>query len=193
LRQEKFEEAKNLLTPVARNAKDASLQMRAQSLLDVLQRMAEQRERYKAETEAYNKRQPPQATSETTGPGATERPSLRRSTTEATTTEEPATPPPPTPWLRQYTEGEEVRGLLTKMECSDKGVTLYVTAGTQKYIFHTNEPQRLEFTTYTTNVGESIKCQEFNPGRHVRIVYRKSSDARFQGEPIAVDFIKPEN
>lgn len=188
LRQQKTEEAKNLLAPIARNTADVSLKTRAQGVLDLLERVANQKAQLQAELEAYNKQD--KATDETNISSA-RRPTMRRRA-DRTVTEEP--PPAPEPGLRARAEGEEeVQGLLTKMECSPQGTTLYVTIGTQKRVFHTKQAERLEVITFTTMVGESIECKEFTPARPVRVIYRSKTDAasKYDGEPTAVEFIKP--
>ena len=88
-----------------------------------------------------------------------------------------------------------MRGFLTKMECSEKGTTLYVNAGLQKVVLHTTKPQGVEFISYVSGVGEAIECKEYDPGRYVRILYRNSADvkAKYKGEPRTVEFLKPEH
>lgn len=185
LRQQKLEDAKTLLTPIARNATDASLKLRAQSTLESIQRFMDQKAKYQAEMEAFNKQQKATDDTEATAP---ERPALRRRN-DSTTTEEP--PVTLEPSLRPRTEGEEINGMLTKMECSEKGVTLHVTAGAQKLVFHTPQPQGIEFITYVVGVGEQIECKEFTPARYVRVIYRPHTDAKAKakGEPISVEFL----
>jgi hypothetical protein len=71
---------------------------------------------------------------------------------------------------------------------------LHVTADNKKLVFFTTTPQRLKFVSFTQGVGENITCAVFNPAKLVRIVYRSNTDAKskFDGEPIAVEFVKPE-
>ena len=178
VRQNKFDEAKKTIEPIARNAADPAMKQRAQSLLTQINNIVEGQARYQAQLEA-SKQPPPQ--------------SLENVQVVEEKTEGEITPNRPT--LRRRNEGEEVKGLLTKMECSPKGVTLYVTAGTEKLVFHTTRPERLEFTTFTSAVGESIECKTFTPPRPVRIIYRGNTDAqsKFNGEPMAVEFVKPDN
>jgi tetratricopeptide (TPR) repeat protein len=190
LRQQKIEDAKNLLAPMAHNAADVMLKARAQGLLDLMQRLAGQTAQFQAELEAFNKQEP--AAGETDLSSA-RRPTMRRSA-ERTITEEPPPATEPQTWLRaRAAREEEVRGVLTKMECSPQGVTLYVTVGPQTLVFHTQQPARLEFTTFATSGGEAIECKEFTPARPVRMIYRRNTDAaaKYQGEPSTVEFIKP--
>ncbi len=181
MRQEKYDEAKKLLQPIARNSSDPNMKQNAQLQLEVIQRVADSLAKYKAEREAYeNQRQ-----AAANGAPA--------NTTTDTNTDLTLAPLRPT--LRRRTEGEQVKGMLTKMDCSAKGTTLYVTVGNEKKVFHTSTPDRLEFITFTQGVSESITCEVFNPAKLVRIVYRTNTDAKakYDGEPIAVEFIKPED
>jgi thioredoxin-like negative regulator of GroEL len=170
LRQQKFDDAKKIVEPIARTAADPAKKQRAQILLDQLAQMAE----YSGRLKSFDKDKDGNliGKSEQVNGQATIRPTLRR-----------------------RNEGEEVKGLLTKMECSEKGLTLYITAGNDKLVFHTVRPDRLEFLTFTQSVGESIECKEFTPAKPVRIVYRGNTDAssKYNGEPLMVEFVKPEN
>ncbi|MBS1811015.1 MAG: tetratricopeptide repeat protein [Acidobacteria bacterium] len=172
LRQNKYDDAKKTIEPIARNAAEPAMKQRAESLLNQINTIVEGRARYQAQLEA-DKQQ-----------------GLSSATIVEDKNGENLTPNRPT--LRRRNEGEEVKGLLTKMECSEKGVTLHVTVGNEKRVFHTKQPERLEFITFTTSVGESIECKEFTPARPVRIIYRSKTDAasKYDGEPIAVEFVK---
>lgn len=173
LRQNKYDDAKKTVEPIARNAAEPATKQRAQSLLDQINTIIEGQARYKAQVEADKQQTLPDGTviEDKSDTGI----NLNR------------------PTLRRRNEGEEAKGLLTKMDCSAKGVTLHVTVGNQKLVFHTKQPERLEFITFTPSVGESIECKEFTPARPVRVIYRGNTDAtaKYAGEPIAVEFIKP--
>ncbi len=181
MRQEKYDLAKKTIEPVIRSAVDSSMKYQAQSLLDSINRMVEQIAKYKADTEAYEKnRNSTQPTQSNISAGALD-------TTTSTYT-------PGRPMLRRRNDGDSVTGLLTKMDCTAQGTTLYVTVDNRKLVFHTTTPQRLEFVSFTQGIGENITCEVFNPAKPVRIVYRSNTDAKakFDGEPIAVEFVKPE-
>ena len=179
MRQEKYDEAKKVLEPIARNSPNPTMQQNAQSQLEVIQRIEANMAKFKAEQEAYNQQRQAAANKEATTAPTDE-------TTSSALT-------PVRPILRRRSEGEEVKGLLTKMDCSAKGTTLYVTVGNEKRVFHTTQPDRLEFVTFTQGVGESIECGDFKPAKPVRVIYRGNTDAKskYNGEPIAVEFVKP--
>src|SRR5499433_3250670 len=50
MRQQKYDEARKMLEPVAKNAAEPELRQRAQSLLDSIKSIAERQERFKADT-----------------------------------------------------------------------------------------------------------------------------------------------
>ena len=181
MRQEKYDEAKKTIEPIARSATDASMKLQAQSLFDSINRMTEQIAKYKAEAEAYEKNR-----------NSTQAKSNSGSADQSDTTT--STYIPGRPSLRRRSEGDSVTGLLTKMDCTQKGTTLYVTVDNKKLVFYTTTPQRLEFVSFAPGVGENITCTVFNPAMPVRIVYRSNTDAKskFDGEPLAVEFVKPE-
>jgi tetratricopeptide (TPR) repeat protein len=172
MRQQKYDEALKMLEPVAKNAPDPQLRQRAQSLLDSIKSITERLERFKAETD--------------------DRDSRRVTTGEVTKTGE--NDERPRVILRRRFEGEKARGLLTEIQCSEKGMTLVIKDGDRILKFNTGAPERLQFITYSQDVGQSIDCGKLNPPKSVVVTYRGSTDASspFNGEPIAVEFVKQE-
>jgi hypothetical protein len=167
------------LEPIARHSPNPALKLNAQSQLDVLQRIEINLAKYKAEQEAYEKQRQARAQESAAAPGEATAPPL----------------PPMRPLLRRRQQGAEVSGLLTKMDCSEKGTTLYMTVGNEKLVFHTTQPAQVEFVTFTQTVGDAIECGEFKPAKPVRVIYRSPTDpqSKYRGEPIVVEFVKPEN
>jgi hypothetical protein len=168
MRQRKYDEALKALEPVAKNAPDPQLRRQAQSLLDSIKSITESMERFKAETDDANAR--------------------RVRTSEGANDERPRV------ILRRRFEGEKAQGLLTEIQCSEKGITLVVKVGDRTLKFNTDAPERLQFVTYSQDTGGSIDCGKLNPPKAVVVTYRSSTDASkpFDGEPIAVEFVKPE-
>src|SRR5262249_8223070 len=174
MRREKYDEARKMLEPLAQNAPEPQLRQRAQSLLDSIKSFTERLERFRAANEAPN--DPRRATSEcakTDGNVSEERQRL-------------------TP-LRRF-DGEKARGLLTEIQCSPKGMTLVIKDGDRTLKFNTSAPERLQFISYTQDMNQSINCGKINPARLVVVTYHGSTDTKsqFDGEPIAVEFVKPE-
>jgi len=174
MRQQKYDEASKMLEPVAKNAPEPQLRQRAQSLLDSIKSITERLQQFRAETEAANAR--------------------RVVTNETPKTDERASEERPRIILRRRFDGEKARGLLTEVQCSEKGMTIVIKDGARTLKFNTSAPDRVQFITHTQDVKESITCGKVNPAKSVIVTYRGSTDASspFDGEPIAVEFVKPE-
>lgn len=97
---------------------------------------------------------------------------------------EPRVPEAPAP---EAPRGPEIEGHLTMIDCSS-GATLRVRVGNGHFELHTADPSRIQFTSYVANVSASIACGPVRPELPVRIRYRRGSDPRFLGEPLAVEF-----
>ena len=169
-------------------AKDEPIKRTAQSQLEYIQKRNDYMARVKMENERREKefaqRQKEIEEARAKRPGSAE--SGSEAVQEA---------PVPPPIRRRMTGGESVTGQMTRLECNSKGVTVYVTVGTEKLRFHTSTPERLQFTTFTQSQNEQIACIEFSPSRLIRVVYKPMADPKseFAGEPLAIEFIKPED
>ncbi len=89
-------------------------------------------------------------------------------------------------------EGDQIRGTLIRIDCSDMGLTLTVRSGTRSFKFHAPAERSPVFVRYTTDVPNEIICGPSKSPQLVIITYRKSSDprSRIEGEPIGVEFIR---
>jgi tetratricopeptide (TPR) repeat protein len=100
-----------------------------------------------------------------------------------------AAPPPP----GQRFKGDQVRGLLTRIDCDDAGVTLTVATESRSFKFRATQSSQLVLVRYTPDVPTSIICGAINPARPVIVTYRSSAGsghAGSDGEPIGLEFIK---
>ena len=114
-------------------------------------------------------------------------------------TEERIPPPPPAPTAPKETvlealtplgpnvEGEKVAGLLVNLDCSN-GLTLRVRTDGGTIDFHSSEPDKIQFLSYTADVSGNIKCGSRNPGSPVSITYRPQPDGA--REPVVVEFLE---
>ncbi len=94
--------------------------------------------------------------------------------------------------LRKPEAGEEqVLGLLVRVDCDAKGVTFIVKVGERTLKLRTTEFDNLQFTTFTPDVSGEMKCGARNPANNIVVTFRPSKDARakFDGEPVAVEFV----
>jgi tetratricopeptide (TPR) repeat protein len=165
LRQEKFAEARQTAQSLARGASRPDIRSRAESMIETIARI----EQFKAQGNNLNLAQAPSS------PGG-----------EAGT----SAPSPPT--LRRRFEGEKVKGLLTRVDCNDKGMTLTIKSGDKTVKLNTGTPERVQFIAYTPDATGQITCGPINPAKQVIVTYRASTDSKsgFDGEPIAVEFVK---
>jgi tetratricopeptide (TPR) repeat protein len=165
LRQEKYDLVKQTLEPLTRDGVDPHWRTQAQSYLDIVKRV-----------EALSSLRLPQE-----GGVAVE--SEKHTFIE--------TPVPPRPALRQRFEGEELKGWLTRVDCTNQGVTLTVKTDTGSVQLFTATPEKLVFMTYTQEMGQSFTCGVINPPKQIVVTYRKAGEAKakYLGEPVAVQFV----
>ncbi len=84
-------------------------------------------------------------------------------------------------------EGEKITGLLVLLDCAD-GLTLRVRADQNTVEFHSPQPDKIQFLSYTADVTDSIKCGPRNPGTPVTITFRSVQGGR--GDPLVVEFLQ---
>jgi len=168
LRQEKYDLVKQTLEPLTREGVDPQWRTRAQNYLDIVKRV-----------EALTSARLPQGSS-------TAVESEKHTFIE--------TPVPPKPALREKFEGEELKGWLTRVDCNN-GLTLTVKTETGSIQLFTAAPDKVVFMTYTQEMGQSFTCGVINPPKQIVVTYRKANEAKakYLGEPVAVQFVKPDN
>ncbi len=164
LRQQNYAAARQTAEQIVRGGSKSVVRERAHYLLNVIAQVEEQLARAKVES------------------------AVRSGQTEAASS--PANAPPPPPGKRF--EGEQLRGLLTRIECTDTSVTLTVKSDARIFRFHKPKFGDLVFVRYTIEIPITITCGPITPARPVIVTYRKTSDAssKFDGEPVGVEFIK---
>lgn len=88
-------------------------------------------------------------------------------------------------------EGEQVRGLLTRMDCSDKEVTLTVVAEARTFKFRA-EWGKVTLVRHTMDIPNQITCGAMTPAPQVIVTYRPASGykVKLDGEPVGVEFLK---
>jgi hypothetical protein len=92
-------------------------------------------------------------------------------------------------------QGDQVRGLLTRIDCDDAGVTLTVKTESRTFKFRTTQAGQLILVRYTPDVPTSIICGAINPAKPVILTYRSPAQpgiADTDGEPVGVEFVKPD-
>lgn len=88
-------------------------------------------------------------------------------------------------------EGEQVRGWLTRMDCTSSEVTLTVVSGVRTFKFRT-EWGKLTLVRHTMEIPNEITCGAMSPARQVIVTYRPTTGfkVKFDGEPVGLEFLK---
>jgi tetratricopeptide (TPR) repeat protein len=165
LRQQNSTAAREIALKIVSSSEDSQSRSRAQSMLETMAKVEERLSQVNSEkTPQANRSQP---ASENTNPKTG-------------------------PGYRF--EGEQARGLLMRLDCSDQGVILILNSDSRQYRFYTPKKDQLFFVTYTRTVSHSITCGAIDPPKPVIITYRTNEGTKpeFDGLPIGVEFIKPE-
>jgi len=166
IRANRTPDARALLSLIERNATNPDMRRRATTLLDQTEQISTFQELTKpVEIEPVKEQPAPRA-----APAA--RP-VRETVIEAITPIGPSV------------EGEKVSGLLINLDCNN-GLTLRVRTDRATMEFHSSEPQKIQFISYTTDVTDNVKCGARNPGTPVKITYRPVTTS--QPEPLVVEF-----
>ena len=165
MRQEKYEDARMIVEPLARNASELQIRANAKSLLERLNLITERLAEFNATS---NERVTPRNDEE------------REKTKPRLIVRSSAI------------DGEKLHGLLIEIICSDQGMTLIVKEGDRIVKLQTNTPERLRFITHQHDPSSSITCGKIDPAKPVIVTYRKSTggDSLYEGEPIALEFKK---
>ena len=173
LRADKTADGRALLSNLERIASDPEIRRRAKALLDQTEpRQAIFTEILPEKPAESVKEQP----TEIRQPLPPPPPSGSRETVL-----EPVTPVEPA------VQGEKVTGLLILLECTN-GLTLRVRSDKGTADFHSSEPSKIQFLSYTADVSDNIACGARNPGTPVSITYRPAASG--PGEPLVVEFLE---
>jgi tetratricopeptide (TPR) repeat protein len=89
-------------------------------------------------------------------------------------------------------QGDQIRGFLTQIDCDDASITLTIKSESRLFKLHTLHPGQLSFVRYTREVPASMICGPLSPAKPVIVTYRSSAQPNFDGEPIGVEFVKPD-
>jgi tetratricopeptide (TPR) repeat protein len=174
LREDRTADARGVLSIIERSTNDADLRKRATTMLDRTEQtftfteitagIEKELEKERAAERAANPPPPPPASSP------------KETVIEALTPTAPAV------------EGEKVTGLLINLDCA-AGLTLRVrTADRGTLEFHSAQPEKIQFLSYTADVANNINCGPRNPGTPVSITFRAQADGA--REPLVVEFMQ---
>ncbi len=89
---------------------------------------------------------------------------------------------------------EQVSGMLVEIVCRDEQMSLIVQAGARRLVFRSDAPRDIAFTSYTPEIVARIQCGPRKPAVPVVVrFHRTPGEPERDGDPVAVDFVAPEN
>jgi tetratricopeptide (TPR) repeat protein len=172
MRRAEFDVARKVLEPIVHNSIDPQVRAQAQSLLVSVSA----REEYLARIKALNDKIAADAAREETPPGVLQ----------------PCDAPQPGPQLKKLRfSGEQVCGMLIRIDCDEKGVILVIEAGARTFRLSKDSLNHIRFVTYTADVRGQVTCGLREQATPVLVTFRPAKDATGQtdGEVIAVEFV----
>ncbi len=171
LRQEDFQGARGLLSELLETTTNTYLRTQSQALLETVASREELSRRLKlAAAQALLAEQP-------------------------TGEVQPCDAPQPGPQKKPLRfNGEQICGMLVRVECDEGSVALVVEVGSRTLRLRSDALSRIRFVTYTQDVRGHMTCGLRQPATPVLVTYRSSADSRAQadGEVLAVEFIPKE-
>ena len=91
--------------------------------------------------------------------------------------------------LTRIVTGQQQEGVLSLIDCRE-GLTLTVDSDSGTYLFHTDSPDRVEFATFTSEVGTEVRCGPVDPPLSVVVTYQAApAGSEFVGVPNKVEFV----
>src|SRR5262249_58026926 len=90
---------------------------------------------------------------------------------QAPTPDDRASTRPPLPGQRF--QGDQVRGLLTRIDCDDASITLTVKTESRFFKFRTTQSSQLILVRYTPDVPTSMICGPINPPKPAIVTYHR--------------------
>jgi tetratricopeptide (TPR) repeat protein len=175
LRREEFDLARQVLAPLVRSSINPQVNAQAQMLLVSVAN----REEYVARVKALDEKIAADAAKEDVPPRVLQ----------------PCDAPQPGPQLKKLRfTGEQLCGLLVRIECEENGVTLVVEAGARTFRLRNDSLNKIRFVTYTADIRGQVTCGQFAQATPVLVTYRPATNAAGQtdGEVIAVEFVPKE-
>jgi Tfp pilus assembly protein PilF len=162
-RQQDFAAARQVAEKIATAGERPDIRDRAKFLLEVIAKREEDLARARAEEETRRQQQA----------------SPRDPANDATR-----------PPGRRF-EGDQVRGLLTRIECTDGHILLTVVSGARAFKFRA-EAGKVPFVRHTMEIPTQITCGAMVPAPQVIVTYHADNGvkSKFDGEPVGVEFLK---
>lgn len=191
LRRQQFDAARHVLEQVMRSGNaDAQIRAEAEATLQQVNNYAEQVARIKAANEEMQRSM---KAAEAAEPGGDDKAGADKVDAGAATADSPPPMARMHPILKRRTDGEQVRGILLKIECGQgASATLYVQAGDRLYKLHSDAFDHIRFISYVPEIAGQINCGPLKKETYVNVTYHPAPTqprAKFDGEVVAVEFI----
>jgi tetratricopeptide (TPR) repeat protein len=170
-RQDDFQSARQLLTSLIEAPNGLRLRAQAQALLNTVRAREELARKLKAAAALEELAEKPEREIQ------------------------PCDAPQPGPQRKQLRfNGEQICGMLVRVECDEGNVLLVVEVGNRTLKLHSDALNRIRFVTYTADVKGQMTCGLRQPATPVLVTYRlaHSGRTRVDGEVVAVEFIPKE-
>jgi tetratricopeptide (TPR) repeat protein len=179
VRRQEFSAARQLLEPVSRSATaEARERGEAQSLLATIQMIEDQIAKHGKDSVVFGGGNGGEAA----GAGGAQQ--------TAATVESVK------PTIKRRTNGEQVRGTLTRIDCPGGSVVVFnVRVGDRVLRLRAESFGRIEFTSYVPSMaGAALGCGVRKPENLVYVTFRRATEPKpkFDGELLAVDFVTPD-
>jgi hypothetical protein len=68
------------------------------------------------------------------------------------------------------------------------GMNLHVQTEQGMVVLHSDMPSRINFVSYLSTPRGPVVCGAVTPAVHVIVVYRRTTDPAYLGDPLAVEF-----
>jgi len=205
LAKEDYKTAKELLEPIARSSSKDEIKTHAESLLNFIKEVEEQKAKYEAfkkeqeeKKKKYEETKQNQSTvgtdiQTTTDTSTNQRPKLTRKKNETDETQD----------FQEgfYTprEGEsQARGQLVRIDCvGGQSVVVVVKVGEKLYKFYKSDLANVRFVTFTAEVplGGQIGCGAVKNPPEIVATFRALSDKKlkYDGEIVIIEFVPKDN
>jgi tetratricopeptide (TPR) repeat protein len=171
LRQDDFQRARQLLSALLQSTDAAYLHTQAQAMLGTVAAREELARRLKLAAASAELAEQPAGEIQ------------------------PCDAPQPGPQKKPlHFNGEQICGMLLRVECDEGNVALVVEAGPRTLRLRSDALNRIRFVTYTPDVRGQMSCGLRQPATPVLVTYRsaRAGHTEADGEVVAVEFIPKE-
>jgi tetratricopeptide (TPR) repeat protein len=195
LRKQDIDAARKLAEPLAENADDEQTRAGAQSLLQHIKSIQEQKARW----EARNDKADAQGESATGSPRLNKRSDSNARTDGNSPVNEIVTAAPAydpsaalNEALRKPLAGEvRTQGTLVRIDCNAKGIIYTIKIGERVLLLHSASFENVDLSAYTTDAGSEMGCGPRKTETPIVVTYRPAKDARakWEGGVTAIEFV----